>query len=1077
MRKSSKKILTAALTTAFACSVAGGLALSTPISSFADANVMEVEGLFETLNGASLVSQNSVTLSDGATNSIKGLQVRPEQAGGAWSATLNTTFTGDTEITYFLPNQYGGNGIADTVANAFTVKNAQGQEVATFVVCGAHWSYLSTTKAYLYNNSTGVYTTQTMTYPSGGHRTYAGVGELTLGESIVHPALSGWGDTADMYVAPKVGTQVNGSLASGEDGTGSVYFDYDDTTDTLTVKTDTYKLASPATSECAGNGQVIEIGSVSADLSAGYTISVGSAPAIGSFTYKYSSSVMLTAINGVDVTGANVSAAIGDVTDIRYDGEQKEGDDNVISIFEGEELGAFDVYTKFVAGGVLQSNSATKNFEVAASESFKEKEPGTYDLTVTAKTNETQGNFTKAYKVVVLPSYAVATGSMIKPVANAKITSKKTYGQYTGVAIERINDADKQRVAMLDGVFNGEMNITYLFNGISGNDANQKEAHAIDIYNANGEKVASAVNYWVQAWQGSGSRIYLHDLVNDKFMKPTETGYSSMDTTVTVVDDKGTADTSDDTTSQVVMPKTETSMWSGVKVTPMPTTSAENINFDGTYYDVKTAEGTLHVIYDDAAKTLTLKITTVQKVRLNPNNAQNEGKTENLSNPAPLATLGVIENIDLSAGYSIGFSDPTNFNGNDNQFTQSSTSVLVTAVNGVSVVGESVSAISCGVVSATLTGETYELDSKQPTSVYIAKNATLDTLKVTVQKQMLGDWNAFAETDEVEIVGEYDLATAGEYPVTLKAVLEGIPYQTDIKLVVEESKKIAFDTDGGKLIDSIYISEHSWKYQIPTPVNYGWQFIGWFDGETQVTAITQDMAAVTLKAKWLDMIVPTVMLNGLSSYEVVDSAAAFALKKTDVLAQDEACGILGDEYITIYVKAPGASEFVEYSAFTFDSAAYGLYEVRYDVVDFSGNAASIQRTVRYTSTRPVLTVNAAVVSEATVGDNVSLPTATATLGEAALDVQISVVFEGSEVAVANGAFTADKAGVYTISYYAQDAQGAVAQQTFTVTVKAAQEPVEGPTASGCQSSVSLMASGGLVLLGAALFVDKKRKNK
>ena len=79
-------------------------------------------------------------------------------------------------------------------------------------------------------------------------------------------------------------------------------------------------------------------------------------------------------------------------------------------------------------------------------------------------------------------------------------------------------------------------------------------------------------------------------------MKPTETGYSSMDTTVTVVDDKGTADTSDDTTSQVVMPQLEKSMWSGVKVTPMPTTSAENINFDGTYYDVKTAEGTLHVI-------------------------------------------------------------------------------------------------------------------------------------------------------------------------------------------------------------------------------------------------------------------------------------------------------------------------------------------------------------------------------------------------------------------------------------------------------------------------------------------------
>ena len=1101
----------------------------------------------QTVSTANLItgySQNSVSVNAATTKGdVTGILVSPMDRSAGWSADINATFTGNSSITYALPD------MADTAnvpsdsdpekgdwtkqANAFSVKKANGDLVATFITFPRAHKSLGNQSAYMYN---AVDDTYTMPYHSWdatnrvdywtnplNYRTLSSAENAAYGANYAIKSLSA------LRISPSTGvTTVAADALDSGSATGTLYFDYTD--GVLTVKTSSYDMANTKREDQTGNGQTLVMGTVNVDLSEGYTVSMHNAPAFGKEGdpgyldhFMYSSSVLVTAISGVDVTSATVQSEGGAATDIRYDGEKVVGGKNTIYLREGQALAPFDVYGPFVVGGTVHSatTAAVRTLSYTAKD-FATAAVGSYPITVT------DGAFSKAYTVVVQKEYKVAVDTVINAGDNAKVTTEKTVGDYTGIYISRITDAEKARTATIDGVFHGDASISYLFDGSI---ANKTEAHGITVYDRDGNAVCTVVNYWVQAWQGGGSRAYVkNEITGVKTHVSTDGGLE-------------------------VMTDFVPNVWTGMHIGPIPLTSPKDVNFDGTRYEVLTAEGTVYFEYDEAEKTLTVKMDTVQKTKYIENVPQNikkvnvlvqvsEGKEEkvyttkidesqfsfvyhrdaagnqiyqtdgngdfvyqknadgsdkldskgnpikipmgimlykdengdykvpadieanlfpvtgtataimveavdengdliykygddpyNVSNPVPVVTVGIIENVDLSNGYTVEFNQPNDFNDGDGKYTDCSKSVLITSINGHLTNEANVLAVSEGLCKAELWGDTYVFDlaAAEKPVLYYAQNNPWANVSVTAVKRLESDWAVYETLEDVQVEGTYDLTTAGSYDIVLKGEKDGIPYSQAVVLTVETSRKITLDEDGGVALDDIYISEHSYVRSLPTPERIGWEFTGWYNGTTKVTEITQETQAMTLKAQWLDEVVPVISLNNLEAFTVVDDSTKFVISKADVIAEDMACGLLEGNYITIQVKAPGGN-WVALENFTFDKTKYGEYEVNYTVKDWSNNTATVSRIIKYTPVRPTLTVNGEVPTDGFVGATITLPTATATSGATALAVSVSVAYNGKAVTMENNAFVPEEAGTYAVCYQVKDSVGQIASKNFDIVV-------------------------------------------
>lgn len=1120
MRKRTAKILTTILSFATAITATvGAIGLD-------NAHIVSAAQAVSTFN---LITGYAKTEVNVAAKTIKGdvtgILVSPMDRGADWSADINGTFTGNSSITYALPDTIDGT-LVDSKwyrnANAFSVKNADGEIVATFITMPKTWAGLGDQTAYMYNAIDGIYTCPYHSWDGTNSVNYwtdpLNYRELSptkeLGNNNIRRMDYLIGSLSPMRIAPSTGvtTVAEGKLDKGN-ATGTLYFDYAD--GVLTVKTSSYDFANAKRDDQTGNGQVIVMGSINVDLSDGYTVSMHNAPAFGEEgdegyfdEFAYSSSVLITDINGVDVTGDTVSSAGGAATDIRYDGEKIVGGKNTVYLREGQALDVFDVYGPFVAGDKINSITTAVVRTVAyTARDFSKAAAGTYPITIT------DGAFSKAYDIVVQKEYGVAANTVVVGSENANVTTQKTVGEYTGIYVSRITDADKTRTAKIDGVFQGDASISYIFDGSINN---KTEAHGITVYDRDGNAVCTVVNYWIQAWQGGGARAYVQNELTGVKTHVKEDG------------------------SMAEMTAFVPNVWTGMHIGPIPLTTTKSVNFDGTVYDVLTAEGTVYFEYDDVEKTLTVKMDTVQKTNYTVGATQNiakenvkaengadvykmgdvyfvyqrnqtgdyvyqtesdgtfvkdekgnkikmgtrviaatgeDGKTtyklvtENaefavtgsatvlkqdkldaqgnpvykydelpnkeysVNNFVPVVTVGIIENVDLSNGYTVEFNQPNDFMEGDGQYTDKSKSVLITSISGLMTNGESVKAVSEGLVGAEIWGDAYVFDtvSAEKPVLYFTQNNAWKNVSVTAVKRFETDWAVYETLNNVQVEGTYDLTKVGAYDVVLKGEKDNIPYSQAVKLVVEASTKITLDEAGGVDVDDIYISANSYLRSLPTPERIGWEFTGWYNGATKVTEITQGMAAVTLKAGWLDEVVPVISLNNIECFTVVDDPAKFAISRADVIAEDMACGLLEGNAIVIKVKAPNGS-WVALENFTFDKTKFGEYEVEYTAKDTSGNSATVSRILKYSPVRPTLTVNGEVPTSGFVNGAVSLPTATAKSGATDLTVTVSVTHEGAAFAVANNAFTPDKAGVYTVCYSAKDALGQIVSKEYDVTV-------------------------------------------
>ena len=135
-------------------------------------------------------------------------------------------------------------------------------------------------------------------------------------------------------------------------------------------------------------------------------------------------------------------------------------------------------------------------------------------------------------------------------------------------------------------------------------------------------------------------------------------------------------------------------------------------------------------------------------------------------------------------------------------------------------------------------------------------------------------------------------------------------------------------------------------------------------------------------------------------------------------------GNIPSEKVVITVKTPDSEGFTDYfDGFSFDKE--GEYIIRYTVRDNAGNATFIDRTIFINSrVAPTLKIDGTIAQSGFTGGKISLPSASATIGDKQYKVTVVVSFDGKVIsqkdASSSSEFTPETEGTYYVSYYSND---------------------------------------------------------
>lgn len=335
----------------------GELQKSYTVQTNASLSVKTKELIAET-SAASLTVGSGIeyTTKDGENATQKGLLVSGDKKG-SWKADFNGTFSDTTTISYFLTEMtsFDATEKLPYIASSFMICDLQGNKVADFVVLRSSWGTISGNCAYVYNAQTKKYTTQLVGWQDGGYQ-YKGVSELIPTTQNAEKPVNGFNSfPKDMYVSPCIST----NALKTDEIYGTVTFEY--ANGKLTIKTSTYDVGGnngKTGANYTGQGQTITVGEIDVDLSAGYKISLGSAPAVpysdgGEFNYLANSPFLLVKLNGQDVTGADVQA-----TQVRETISADNVNDNGVIELEKGESPVFSRDTEVFVGGMNMKKTA-----------------------------------------------------------------------------------------------------------------------------------------------------------------------------------------------------------------------------------------------------------------------------------------------------------------------------------------------------------------------------------------------------------------------------------------------------------------------------------------------------------------------------------------------------------------------------------------------------------------------------------------------------------------------------------------------------------------------------------------------
>lgn len=650
MKKKTKNIIiSAALTCALCFGVSGAATLQSVAA--------------ETVSVTALVGTTTDNVTVSASTS--GLNLIRTDATLAWSAQIDSLFTGTTAITYRTTDRKANNGVIQ--ANAFTVTNFYGEEVARFIIGNKFWGVITKegwglTKAFLYNTSTGAYTTAAVTDGVAGG--YTSVSQLAMTD--------GWyfeREIPDFYPSP-----ANGDMT---EIAGTVTFAYAD--GKMTVSTSTFDLenVNDDNKNKVGNGQTVAVGEVEVNLDQGYTITVGSATGLTledgtAFSYPYSSNVIISDINGCDTTKAlTTNEKTGDI--VYYAAKSQESGNSVISLNSGASLNKFYYVeqTKCIDenGNELYVSPSKVAFDYADNKSFTANE----DVTVS------YGGKNKGYTVQINGLPEIATNSLVNVSDGVTLTTASSVNwtdsngetqTQKGLLVSGSSNKSAWN-AELNGVFTGSTSLSYFLMSLNHESNTAYTASAFTIKQTDGTKIADFVvlrNHWAYI---STTCAYVYDAINKKYM------------TQNVVWKNGGYQYTGVTELNRVASGTSTehgfaSFASNMYVSPTFSTSNMNtIKNDNMY-------GTVLFSYEN--NTLTITTTTYDV-------GGHEGKTgENFVGQGQTITIGEIVGVDLSGGYTISMGSAPNVPYTDEgEFAYPANSpILLVKIDGQDVTGKTV---------------------------------------------------------------------------------------------------------------------------------------------------------------------------------------------------------------------------------------------------------------------------------------------------------------------------------------------------------------------------------------------------
>ena len=719
MERTARKISLLTLALTFALSTVLGIATILPKqTAVADGTTTSMSVLISDKSDNVVVTPNT-TIGD-YTGMLVGTSANNAGIKDDWSADINSVFTDDAKITYLLPN------MQDYIANGFTVKDVDGNVVLTAVVGSRSWH---TNGGYIY-----VVSGDTISRPhpewygTGGYNRY---NTPTATRDIKTIGVNSTGDDINGYtyfVAPKHGQNTNVVSNNNADtittAEGTLTFDYSQDTQTLSVKTTTYAYQSvldSTTPDKVGNGCEITAGSVVKDLSKGYTITMHNVDSFGSeedgnlYDFIYSSPVLLRSINGVDTitTELGIDDSVGTIS---YNGEVNDGDKNVINLNYGYSLDKFNVSASTVVKDTFNNNTlalkpVAGEFEYDDNKEFIADEEITFEFNGVAK---------DYFVDVVTTTKSINVENLVTAGTNAKISVNKTYAPYNGILVERVDTSIADRTVKINGVFNGNSSVTY---GLLG-DCLNNAGFGFTIKDINGNVVCTAVNWAVNTWH-SANRIYLYDAVNGEYTEPAKNSTTNY--------------------QEITVLNTSQGFAAGVSVTPLYSITSFTKTIQGNANKtVKSNVGTLYFDYDATAKTLTVRTTTLQVL------------DEGWVNDPEIVTVGQVENVDLTNGYTIEAHENSQKLGTAETWGAKSGNILITEINGRSVAGTTIA-------SSEVTGDISYANAEE-NDIDVAIGAELDKFTVNSVYKL----KSLALNVTEEVTATVDTSTLGTKQVVVK---------------------------------------------------------------------------------------------------------------------------------------------------------------------------------------------------------------------------------------------------------------------------------------------------------------------
>lgn len=428
---------------------------------------------------------------------------------------------------------------------------------------------------------------------------------------------------------------------------------------------------------------------------------------------------------------------------------------------------------------------------------------------------------------------------------------------------------------------------------------------------------------------------------------------------------------------------------------------------------------------------------------LDTQNALVLGMEEERRYGLPLMDGTDAEGADLTNGFSIGFAS-----------TAASLPVTFLSVNGVRFANSKNITTDYVFSARVIADDSYVLGN----DVYVAEGLHVGTVRRVYSYAFMGgdpayegSWGLTHKIFESDF-GEFCKETSvGGHEVSIPSDEAGGEWQgmdLNFTLTVEPAWKLSFGLNGGSAKEGsssqeiTYSAHTKFLLSVPDVERAFWQFDGWFTDEGLQSAWNGSFDSfngdVVLYAKWTDVTPPTVVLaDGVKSFEeVLLSAGSFLVSVQDVIASDAAQPA---ENITLEIRYKKSGD-TDYTLLTEDSASIsvtqtGTWEIVYTVSDGVNESVSLTRTVSVIErTAPVVTVGTPV-TESYVGFAVKADGATAKDADGnSVPVTVTVTDEnGVRYELKDGAFTPDKAGVYTVSCTAKDGD-LIGYASYSVTV-------------------------------------------